>query len=53
MGTSMVKKKTSIMIDDALWTKWIMFVVKKHGTSRKASEELEQALIEYMQKHGG
>lgn len=47
----MVRKKTSIIIDENLWTEWLLFVTKKYGTSRKASEELEQALREYMERH--
>jgi hypothetical protein len=45
------KKKTSIQVDEKLWTEWLLFVTKKHGTSRKVSEELEAALIEYMERH--
>ncbi|MEM5868170.1 MAG: hypothetical protein QXG39_09675 [Candidatus Aenigmatarchaeota archaeon] len=51
MGMEMVRKKTSIIIDENLWTEWLLFVTKKYGTSRKASEELEQALREYMERH--
>lgn len=47
----MGRKKTSIIIDEKLWTEWLLFVTKKYGTGRKASEELEKALREYMEKH--
>jgi len=39
----MSKKKTSVQIDEKLWTEWLLFVTKKRGTGRKASEELENA----------
>ena len=47
----MPKKKTSISVDEALWKEWIRFVVKKTGSARKLSEELEKAMREYMRKH--
>jgi len=46
----MVKKKTSITVDDGLWREWTKFVIDKTGSARKISEELEKALIEYMKK---
>jgi hypothetical protein len=48
----MVKKKTSLNIDDALWQRWLVFVIKKHGSSRRVSEETAKALEEYMKKEG-
>mgnify|MGYP001039311762 CR=1 FL=1 len=47
----MVKKKTSIMIDESLWNEWIHFVLDKTGSARKASEEIEKAMREYMARH--
>jgi len=44
----MTKQKTSIAIEKDLWTKWIQFVVKKTGSARKLSEEIEKALNYYM-----
>jgi hypothetical protein len=44
----MGKRKTSITIDEELWKKWTMFVINKTGSSRKLSEEMENAVIEYM-----
>lgn len=46
----MGKRKTSISVDEDVWTEWTMFVIKKTGSSRKLSEELEKALEEYMRK---
>jgi hypothetical protein len=47
----MVKQKTSLMIDSQLWKEWVLFVVKKRGSTRKLSEELEKAIREYMNRH--
>lgn len=47
----MSKRKTSISVDDKLWREWINFVVNKTGSARKISEETENAIREYMQKH--
>jgi metal-responsive CopG/Arc/MetJ family transcriptional regulator len=46
----MGKRKTSITIDEELWKKWTMFVINKTGSARKLSEEIEEALKQYMQK---
>lgn len=51
LNVDMVKQKTSINIDPDLWKEWTLFVVKKTGSTRKLSEELEKAIKEYMQKH--
>ncbi|KEQ57436.1 hypothetical protein SCCGRSA3_00230 [Marine Group I thaumarchaeote SCGC RSA3] len=47
------KAKTSINIDKETWTAWIKFVVNKTGSARKVSEELENAILEYMKRHKG
>ncbi|MEM3591622.1 MAG: hypothetical protein QW702_05935 [Candidatus Bathyarchaeia archaeon] len=47
----MAKQKTSINIDPELWREWTLFVVKKTGSTRKLSEELEKAIREYMERH--
>lgn len=46
----MVKKKTSISIDEKLWEEFVIFVVKKTGSSRKISQEVENAIKFYMEK---
>lgn len=46
----MAKKKTSIAIEEDLWTQWIQFVVARTGSARKLSEEIERALRYYMTK---
>jgi len=48
MLREMPKRKTSIVIDEDLWKKWILFVIDKTGSARKLSEELENAIKEYM-----
>ena len=45
-----MKKKTFIVVDTELWKKWINFVVSIHGSSRRISDEVEKALIEYMMR---
>jgi metal-responsive CopG/Arc/MetJ family transcriptional regulator len=47
----MAKQKTSINIDPELWKEWTLFVVKKTGSTRKLSEEVEKAIREYMERH--
>ena len=48
---NVVKKTTSIKVEETLWKKWLSYVVSKHGSTRHVSEELEKALQEYMDKH--
>jgi len=47
----MAKQKTSINVDPELWKEWTLFVVKKTGSTRKLSEEVEKAIREYMERH--
>jgi hypothetical protein len=51
LGANMSKRKTSIAVDDNLWREWTKFVVDKTGSARKVSEELENAIKDYMKKH--
>jgi len=46
----MAKRKTSITIDERLWKEWTKFVVDKTGSARKLSDEIENALKQYMKK---
>jgi metal-responsive CopG/Arc/MetJ family transcriptional regulator len=46
----MVKRKTSITIDQDLWKEWTKFVIDKTGSARKLSEEIENALRDYMKR---
>lgn len=47
------KKKTSININPELWTKWLHFVIDETGSTKKASEEFEKALLFYMKHKQG
>ena len=49
-GSKMAKKKTTILIDDSLWVQFVTFVMKKHRTAKKTSEEIENAMREYLKK---
>lgn len=46
----MVKRKTSIVVDDRLWSEFIVFVVRKHGSAKRTSEEIEKAMREHLKK---
>jgi hypothetical protein len=50
--TDMPKKKTSLNIEEDTWKQWLLFVIQKHGSSRRVSEETARAVKEYMKKHG-
>ena len=39
------------MVDRNLWKEWMVFVIKRTGSARKLSAELEKAMKEYMDKH--
>ncbi len=45
------KRKTSVNVDQDVWMKWNHFVIDKTGSSRRVSQELEKALLEYIEKH--
>jgi len=47
---NMTKRKTSIAIDENLWKEWTKFVIDKTGSARRTSEEIENALKQYMKK---
>ena len=48
----MPKKKTSIYIDEDLWNQWMHFILDdpRYGTTRKASEALEDAMRCYLEQ---
>jgi len=50
---AMARQKTSFIVERELWKKWTLFVVNKRGSARKLSEEVENALREYMANHRG
>lgn len=45
------KRRTTILVDDLLWKRFLSYVVKKHGTAKKASVEVENAVKEYLNRH--
>jgi hypothetical protein len=47
----MAKKKTSLNIDEKVWQEWLIYVVKKTGSSRRVSDFTVEALNEYMKTH--
>lgn len=44
----MGKKKTSVMLDEETWKAFTLYVVQRTGSARKMSEEVEEALKNYM-----
>jgi len=46
----MAKKRTSIYVEENLWNEWMHFVLDHYGSTRKASEALEDAMKEFMAK---
>jgi hypothetical protein len=42
--------RRTLVIDDQLWIRLLSYVVKKHGTAKKASVEVEQAIKEYLDR---
>ena len=49
-GGPVHKKKTTILVDESLWIDFVIYVTRKHGTSKKTSEEIENAMREYLKK---
>jgi len=47
----MTKVKTSISIDKEVWTAFLLYCLEKYGNTRRASEELQNALIDYMKRN--
>ncbi|MEM0288127.1 MAG: hypothetical protein QXG05_08190 [Nitrososphaerota archaeon] len=47
----MRKVKTSISLDKDVWTEFLVYCLRKYGSTRKASEELQKALQDYMKKN--
>jgi len=45
------KRRTTILVDDDLWKRFLTYVVKKHGIAKKASIEIENAVKEYLNRH--
>jgi len=51
MVKTLPKHKTTILVEEKLWKSFLSFIVKKHGTTKKTSAEIEKALKEYLSNH--
>jgi len=51
MVKNLPKHKTTILVDEKLWKSFLSFIVKKHGTTKKTSAEIERAIREYLSHH--
>jgi hypothetical protein len=40
--------RTTLVINTKLWKQFLSFVVQKHGTARRISVEVEEAIKEYL-----
>ncbi|MEM3637118.1 MAG: hypothetical protein QXX17_08135 [Conexivisphaerales archaeon] len=47
----MPKVKTSVSIDKEVWTAFLLYCLEKYGNTRKASEELQTAILEHMKRN--
>jgi hypothetical protein len=45
------KVKTSVSLDKDVWTAFLLYCLEKYGSTRKASEELQIAIMEYMKNN--
>jgi hypothetical protein len=52
VNTTDMPKKTSVNMEEDTWKQWLLFVIQKHGSSRRVSEETARAIKEYAEKHG-
>jgi len=49
----LLKHKTTILVDEKLWKSFLSFIIKKHGTTKRTSIEIELAIREYLNRHSG
>lgn len=47
----MVRKKTSLTLDEKIWENFQVYALKKHGNTRNANTELEFAMQNYMKNN--
>ena len=47
----MVRKKTSLTLDETIWEDFQAYALKKHGNTRNANTELEFAMQDYMKNN--
>ena len=48
---AMVRKNTSLILDEKIWNDFQAYALKKHGNSRNANMEMEIAMHEYIKNH--
>jgi metal-responsive CopG/Arc/MetJ family transcriptional regulator len=49
--SAILRKKTSVSVDKELWRNFVVYVAQLHGSGRKISDTLENAIREYIQNH--
>lgn len=47
----MIRKKTSLTLDDQIWLKFQQYALSKYGNSRNANTELEIAMRDHMKNN--
>ena len=47
----MVHRSTMTVKDDDVWQRFVSFVIRKHNSTKGMSEENEQAIKEYLERH--
>lgn len=45
------RKKTSLTLDEEIWKEFQAYALMKHGNTRSANKELEEAMKEHMKIH--
>jgi hypothetical protein len=50
MVSDLPKRKTTILIDEKVWRNLLSYTVKKYGTAKKTSIEIENAIKAYLEK---
>lgn len=42
------KRKTTILIEEQVWRNLLAYTIQKHGTAKKTSLEIENAIKDYL-----
>lgn len=43
--------RTTLIIDEKLWGRFLKYTFEKYGSAKKASSEIELAIAEYLERH--
>jgi len=43
--------RTTLIINDKLWGRFLKYTFEKYGSAKKASEEIENVIKEYLDHH--